>query len=181
MFPITLAYLKGLYFNGSSDTLTVPSTSSLSFGTSNFTIEGWFYFTSVPARAVGLIDGQGSYTPSFYWGQNWTNLAALMQLSLVVIGNDSGPVNVAGTLDVPALALCGPTTAVCFSHVPSVEVVTSALECTGCYFGEPFRAACDQGCRSLFMLEPELVVTKIKRMLRPTNIDKIKKVLATFN
>jgi hypothetical protein len=119
--------------------------------------------------------------PSFYWGQSWEKLAALMQLSLVVVGNDSGPVNIAGVLDVPTIALCGPTTASCFSHVPSVEVVTSSLYCTGCYFGEPFRAACDQGCRSLFMLEPEIVLTKIQRMAKPTNLEKIKKVLEAFN
>ena len=53
-------------FNGNSS-LTVPSTSALSFGTGNFTIECWVNFSSVPNHAYGLIDGQGSYTPNFYW------------------------------------------------------------------------------------------------------------------
>ena len=54
------------YFDGSSN-LTVPSTSALSFGTGNFTIECWVNFSSVPNRAIGLIDGQATFTPSFYW------------------------------------------------------------------------------------------------------------------
>jgi len=54
------------YFDGSSS-LTVPSTSALSFGTGNFTIECWVNFASVPSNAVGIIDGQASYTPSFYY------------------------------------------------------------------------------------------------------------------
>lgn len=107
--------------------------------------------------------------PLYYWGQDWPHMAAMMQRASVVIGNDSGPVHVAGVLDIPALALCGPTTASVFAHVPSVQVVTSDASCTGCYFGSPFRAACDQGCRSLYELRPERVVEKVQEQTRHEN------------
>ena len=37
-------------FNGSSQYLTVPSSTAFKFGTGNFTVEGWFYFPTVPTN-----------------------------------------------------------------------------------------------------------------------------------
>lgn len=37
-------------FNGSSQYLTVPSSTAFKFGTGDFTVEGWFYFPTVPTN-----------------------------------------------------------------------------------------------------------------------------------
>ena len=44
-----------VYFDGNGDYLTLPSTSLLSFGTGNFTIEGWVYFPSFGGTSQGII------------------------------------------------------------------------------------------------------------------------------
>ena len=58
------------YFDGSGDYLSVPNSTSLDFGTGDFTLEGWVYFTSLSGRnalfgsnAVGGFDLQLS-TPT---------------------------------------------------------------------------------------------------------------------
>ena len=38
-----------LSFNGSSQYLSIASTALLNFGTGDYTVEGWFYWTSVTA------------------------------------------------------------------------------------------------------------------------------------
>lgn len=60
----------GNYFDGSGDYLTLSSNTSMNFGTSNFTIEGWFYTgdKSVSAGASRTIIGNSgnSYTMQVY-------------------------------------------------------------------------------------------------------------------
>jgi hypothetical protein len=47
--PLQPGYYSG-YFNGSTDYLTVPSNAALAFGTGEFTIECWVYFTNSVAN-----------------------------------------------------------------------------------------------------------------------------------
>jgi hypothetical protein len=113
-------------------------------------------------------DERFTNTPLYWWGTPLPRLAALIAQSRLVVGNDSFPAHLAGALGVPTLALMGPTSPMVFAHSPSVECLSSdALECTGCHFGTPFRAACDQGCMSLFRLFPEVVLRRIQRQLLP--------------
>jgi hypothetical protein len=51
------------YFDGASDYLTVPDNAAWDVGSSNFTIEGWFYPTGSPAQPI-LI---GQWTSSYSW------------------------------------------------------------------------------------------------------------------
>ena len=100
-------------------------------------------------------------TPVFRWGTPLGRVAALMRRAALVVGNDSFPAHLAGTVGVPALALMGPTRATVFAHTPDVECLASAaIECTGCHFRAPFRAACDQGCMSLYRLFPDDVLRR---------------------
>ena len=99
-------------------------------------------------------DARFKNTPSFQWNTPFRQIAALMRHAALVIGNDSFPVHLAGTVGVPTLALMGPTRSTVFSHMPEVERLSSSLDCTGCHFQPPFRAACDQGCMSLYRLFP---------------------------
>jgi len=51
------------YFDGGLDYLTVPDNAAWDVGSSNFTIEGWFYPTGSPAQPI-LI---GQWTSSYSW------------------------------------------------------------------------------------------------------------------
>jgi hypothetical protein len=51
------------YFDGSGDYLTAPDNAAWDVGSSNFTIEGWFYPTGSPAQPI-LI---GQWTSSYSW------------------------------------------------------------------------------------------------------------------
>jgi ADP-heptose:LPS heptosyltransferase len=86
----------------------------------------------------------------------------------LVVGNDSGPAHLAGTLGTPTLALMGPTRAACvFGHIPEVTPLAVSLEpaCAGCHFGRPFRAACDQGCQALYALTPAAVLKEVHKLV----------------
>jgi len=56
-----------MLFNGTSQYLATPSTSALNFGTGNYTVEGWFYWTSVPGNGRPFINGQTTGSFQFYW------------------------------------------------------------------------------------------------------------------
>jgi Concanavalin A-like lectin/glucanases superfamily len=64
-----------MYFNGSTDYLTAPNNSALTLGSNNFTIEGWFYITS-------LASSQFLYSIN----QNGSNYAAI-NVSVSTSGN----------------------------------------------------------------------------------------------
>lgn len=107
-------------------------------------------------------DERFTNTPKYWWGTAMEQLAAMIERAAMVVGNDSFPAHLAGTIGVSTLALMGPTRANVFAHAPSVLCMSSAaIECTGCHFAAPFRAACDQGCLSLFRLFPETVLATI--------------------
>lgn len=98
--------------------------------------------------------------PRYYWGQNLLHVAALMSISKLVIGNDSMPAHLAGTLGVKTLAIMGPTKPkTIFGHCENVFCVQSELDCVGCHWRRPpYRPACEQGCSALFALSPQKVI-----------------------
>lgn len=107
-------------------------------------------------------DPRFTNTPRYSWGTPVGRLAALMDRAAVVVGNDSFPAHLAAAAGVPTLALLGPTRPTVFAHAPAVECLASAaIDCTGCHFAAPFRAACDQGCQSLYRLSPEAVLRRV--------------------
>jgi hypothetical protein len=62
-------------FNGSTDYLTVPGNSVFDFGSGNFTIEAWLYFTNAGANALQTIySNYTSFTPagSIFFGKHST-------------------------------------------------------------------------------------------------------------
>ncbi|HVK09763.1 MAG TPA: glycosyltransferase family 9 protein [Gemmataceae bacterium] len=115
-------------------------------------------------------DERFTNTPVYWWGTPIDRLAALIEQAALVVGNDSFPAHLAGAIGTPTLALMGPTRPTVFAHAPAVECLGSdAIDCTGCHFGPPFRAACDQGCQSLFRLDPDLVLRRVLQKLRQPN------------
>jgi hypothetical protein len=109
-------------------------------------------------------DEQFTNTPRFFWGLSITKVAALMSLAKLVVGNDSGPVHLSGTMGVRSIVTCGPTRSTCvFGHIPEVIALASdePPNCAGCHFLAPFRAACDQGCQALYALKPHVVLGRV--------------------
>ena len=112
-------------------------------------------------------DPRFTNTPFFVWGTPLPRVAALMEQAALVVGSDSFPAHLAGVVGVPAIALLGPTRPTVFAHAASVECLSSAaIDCTGCHFAAPFRAACDQGCQSLYRLFPEVVFRRVLERLQ---------------
>lgn len=103
-------------------------------------------------------------TPYYMWSYDLYKVAALMSLAKIVVGNDSGPVHISGTLGVPTVVASGPTRPSCvFGHIPEIVTISNEAppHCTGCHFKAPFRAACDQGCQALFALKPHTVLGRV--------------------
>jgi hypothetical protein len=92
-------------------------------------------------------------------GQSWNYVAAAIQSAKLVIGNDSGPAHLAGTIGTPTIAIQGATTERIFSHIPEViSYRKKALTCAGCHCLKPnFRASCETGCLELYRTFPEQV------------------------
>lgn len=100
--------------------------------------------------------------PKRITGMNFNNVAALMLKSKCVLGCDSLPAHMAGTLDVPTYVMGGPTGSNVYNHCPSVHVLqTPYMACVGCCFAAPYRAACDIGCSALSALFPDDVIDSL--------------------
>lgn len=127
---------------------------------------GWQLAERNVPTLVMLTHEDQRYTnmPRFFWGFSLTSVAALMSVATLVVAVDSGPAHLAAAIGVPTIVLMGPTRPECvFGHVPEVMALASQdlPGCTGCHFGAPFRAACDQGCQMLYALRPHVVLAKI--------------------
>jgi len=91
-----------------------------------------------------------------YWGQSMRDVASCLSSAALVIGNDSMPAHLAGTIGRPTLALLGPSHWNVFAHLSNVHPMhTEIVECRGCHFGTPYRKACDMMCQALAHLSPQ--------------------------
>jgi hypothetical protein len=97
--------------------------------------------------------------PAWWAGATWEQLAALMMKVDLTVGNDSGPIHLSGTLDMPTLALCGATWTSVFAHMPSVTGLRAEhMPCVSCYWQPPiWKKRCTTRCRALYELTPETV------------------------
>jgi ADP-heptose:LPS heptosyltransferase len=118
-----------------------------------------------PIVLMSHEDHRFTQVPAYWFGYCWSDVAGLMVRSDLCVGNDSACVHISGTLGVRTIALLGPTTPRVFAHIPEVECVMSSLSCTGCNFGCPFNARCDEQCDSLYALSPDTVFERIRRRL----------------
>ena len=135
----------------------------------NYWVDLAWKLKSAGVRTMVMLQGDDARfhnTPFYRWNTPLPRVAALMKRAALVVGNDSFPAHLAGTVGVPTLALMGPTLPAVFSHTPDVGCLASdAIDCTGCHFSPPFRAACDQGCMSLYRLFPDTVLQRILERL----------------
>jgi hypothetical protein len=76
---------KSIYFDGSTS-LSVPFSPNFAFGTGDFTIEGWFYFTNLNISQRGLValgDGANGTGPVYNsWGLLYLGTEGSNQISL---------------------------------------------------------------------------------------------------
>jgi hypothetical protein len=90
--------------------------------------------------------------------KTWGFIAAAIQWADLVIGNDSGPAHLAGTIGTRALAIHGPTQERIYAYLPEVTSYRKkALPCAGCHCLPPFPKgyACSVGCGELYRTFPE--------------------------
>jgi hypothetical protein len=74
------------FFDG-NDTLTTPSNSAFTYGTSDFTVEGWFYFTGgVGASGYSYLFAQGA-------GTGATSLGVYIQSGVFLVWNGSAVIS----------------------------------------------------------------------------------------
>lgn len=71
-----------MYFNGSTDYLSVPDNVSLEFGSGDFTVEAWLYPLALPASgSQHTVVGKWETTNTFSWICNYYNNAGTMQMA----------------------------------------------------------------------------------------------------
>jgi hypothetical protein len=113
-------------------------------------------------RDYELLSFHGIYKKS------WSFIAAAIQWADLVIGNDSGPAHLAGTIGTRALAIHGPTQERIYGYVPEVTSFRKkVLPCAGCHCLPPFPIgnACQIGCAELYRTFPEDVFAAAMRLL----------------
>jgi hypothetical protein len=127
------------------------------------------------AVKVFIRDDDRIYQDNTQWyiRQSFTNIAAMMNISDLVIGNDSLAVHFASALGRQSIALLGPTRKTVFGHcLDKVSCLTTDspyVTCTGCHFkGERgMRRMCDTQCASLQSLTVGQVRKEVDRLLNP--------------
>lgn len=86
---------------------------------------------------AGIRQKDGHFFDGVTWFEDSSfpadRTAAMFEHASLVIGNDSGMVHLAGFLNVPALAICGPTLGSCvFGNYASVRVAQAPMFCNAC-------------------------------------------------
>lgn len=108
--------------------------------------------------------------PLYAYGYDWHHILALLSLSAVVAGNDSGIPHLSATIGTPTVVAMGPTvSSIIYGHCMDVvrTVERSDIECFGCHFKfeKGYRVACDHGCEALSMISWVSLKEEIKRAL----------------
>ena len=73
-------------FDGTTDSITIPSHSAFAFGTADWTVEGWFYFTSLSGQQTLVGDTYGG-TAGWYLYKQDNHRLGVYYSSLLVDGN----------------------------------------------------------------------------------------------
>ena len=102
---------------------------------------------------AGEIQARAESKPVSLMGRtSILELAALMKHCLLFVGNDGGPMHIAGAMGCPVLALFGPTDpAVWGPRGDRVRVVYKGLDCNACFLPGCLRG--DESCMKLITVE----------------------------
>ena len=83
-YSYTVGNAGSILFNGSSQYLSISSSTAFNMGTNSFTVEGWIYLTAYPASANGGLFGTVNGSTSGYYlnpGQNINSLRIISNAS----------------------------------------------------------------------------------------------------
>lgn len=121
---------------------------------------------------VYLIDSNDpdrtKYVPLVrYWGWGPNHVAGLTKHTDLVISNDSGMAHLAGVMNRPAIAICGPSPGrVAYGWYKTVRVVQSDAKCAGCNWApDKYRYACNFGCDAIWRVEVDQVLSMVREVL----------------
>jgi ADP-heptose:LPS heptosyltransferase len=119
-------------------------------------------------RAAGFV------SPGLF-GEPPAHLAALLSQAKVLIGNDSGPMHLAGMMGVPGIVLLSQLLGEeIYGHYPSIRVLQGPLACSGCNFtGPEYRNACQSLCSSLQAITPEVVLKAVNEPQQPAREENV--------
>lgn len=113
-------------------------------------------------HVVGIPDPRWNTSDGWLSGLTWPVLAGWMAKTRLVIGNDSGPAHLAGTMRIPTIAILGRTTEAVFAHCPSVRCMSTEkrfVACVGCWGGYGYNGQiCERGCAAIANVSPEDVL-----------------------
>jgi hypothetical protein len=106
-------------------------------------------------------------------GKSWSFIASAIQASRLVIGNDSGPAHLSGTIGTRTISIQGPTQgARIYGHLPEVQPFEKrSIPCAGCHClpefngAQAWRASCEIGCHQLYRTFPEEVFEAAVKIL----------------
>jgi hypothetical protein len=121
--------------------------------------------------AVKMVTEERDYQLLSFHGiykKSWSYIAGAIQWADLVIGNDSGPAHLAGTIGTRALAIHGPTQERIYGYLPEVTSFRKkVLPCAGCHcLGDfPRGGACELGCAELYRTLPEDVFATAAEIL----------------
>ncbi len=115
-------------------------------------------------RAIGdeVVSRSGERAISAVGETSLNELIEIMRTAEVVITNDSGPMHIAAALNVPVIAIFGPTSPTKTGPYGKGHVVLqSHAECVPC-----FKRACRDNIRCMKEITPEAVYPEAMRILR---------------
>ena len=78
------------YFNGSSDSLTVPAGTDFAYGTGDFTVEGWFYATSTLAAYGSMLWSQVASGHNYFYVAAGEGASPVVNNYIQFVGAASG-------------------------------------------------------------------------------------------
>lgn len=120
-------------------------------------------------KVAGMTDPRWLWCDDWLIPRTWHEHAALMMGAKVIIGNDSAPAHLSGTIDKPTIALLGRTTDAVFAIYPSVRCLSAErreVPCVGCWSGWGYvPEVCNHGCVALSHITPEQVLTEIWKLV----------------
>ena len=130
-------------------------------------------FTLYRPLRPGEVDPLRNLPGRNFSSHNPEEVAAVIDRSDIVVGNDSGMCHVAGILRKPALSVCGPTDGhIVFGGWPTVRHIQAPGACAGCLWFQDggWKTWCSFGCGILADLKPDVVIPRVEEILLETGV-----------
>ena len=88
---------SSMYFDGTGDYLTQPSSQNFNFGTGNFTMEGWFYQTGLSSSYPGIVSNPLSWGNAGAWAVLSSHASGIRKLQFYCYNADTSNPLLLGT------------------------------------------------------------------------------------